>query len=95
MPVNDGTRDGWYLLLEPVTRGIQASWHRLTYDAELAAATMQQSRLTGGYTNHCFQVSGQTMIFYPGSNDSSKVSLYLLRRLRLRPDLPRHARSTR
>ena len=32
MPANDGSTDGWYMLLEPVVDGYQASWHRLAYD---------------------------------------------------------------
>jgi predicted phosphodiesterase len=32
MPANDGGSHGWYLLLEPRDRGIDASWHRLDYD---------------------------------------------------------------
>ncbi|MDJ0741159.1 MAG: metallophosphoesterase family protein [Gammaproteobacteria bacterium] len=43
MPANDGTPDGWYLLLTPRDDGVHASWHRLAYpyqatrDAMLAA----------------------------------------------------------
>ncbi|MDX2472781.1 MAG: metallophosphoesterase family protein [Candidatus Krumholzibacteria bacterium] len=51
LPANDGTRDGWYLLLEPTTSGSQASWHRLVYDAEQAAAAMRNRGLSGGYGN--------------------------------------------
>jgi len=32
MPANDGGSHGWYLLLEPSGRSIQASWHQLDYD---------------------------------------------------------------
>ena len=32
MPANDGSADGWYMLLEPTTHGFRASWHRLSYD---------------------------------------------------------------
>jgi predicted phosphodiesterase len=49
MPANDGTGSGWYLLLEPRLKGFRASWQRLSYPAELAAATMRQKQLTGGY----------------------------------------------
>jgi len=54
MPANDGTRDGWYLLLAPETRGFQASWHRLSYAAERAVSTMQRNQLTGGYHETLF-----------------------------------------
>ena len=37
MPANDGTADGWYLLLEPGPDSIAASWHRLPYDHAAAS----------------------------------------------------------
>ncbi len=49
LPANDGTRDGWYLLLEPTTSGSRASWHRLVYDAKQAAAAMRTRGLSGDY----------------------------------------------
>jgi hypothetical protein len=33
LPANDGSSDGWYMLLEPLDSGFLASWHRLQYDA--------------------------------------------------------------
>ena len=32
MPANDGTVDGWYMLIESEDLGSQVSWHRLEYD---------------------------------------------------------------
>ncbi|RDE24899.1 metallophosphoesterase [Motiliproteus coralliicola] len=50
MPANDGSRDGWYLLLQPLEgAGLKASWHRLAYDAELAAQRMRLQGLDNGY----------------------------------------------
>ena len=37
MPANDGTPDGWYLLLEPGPDAVEASWHRLAYDHAAAS----------------------------------------------------------
>jgi len=37
MPANDGTADGWYMLIEPEDGFIRVSWHRLDYDHESAA----------------------------------------------------------
>ncbi len=31
MPANDGSSDGWYMLIEPTDDGPSASWHRLAY----------------------------------------------------------------
>ncbi len=37
MPANDGTTDGWYMLLETGADGARASWHRLQYDHRAAS----------------------------------------------------------
>lgn len=49
LPANDGTPDGWYLLLTPDDTGVTASWHRLHYDAAAAAAAMRTQGLENGY----------------------------------------------
>jgi len=49
MPANDGTTDGWYMLLEPVKHGISVSWYRLSYDYHLAAEHMRQAGLNTAY----------------------------------------------
>ena len=49
MPANDGTRDGWYLLLDLEPSAITARWHRLTYDAQRASTVMQDNGLCDGY----------------------------------------------
>jgi predicted phosphodiesterase len=49
MPANDGTADGWYMLLKPQGNALQASWHRLEYDAQGAARAMQKARLPFAY----------------------------------------------
>ena len=36
LPANDGSSDGWYMLLEPLDSGFLASWHRLHYDARIS-----------------------------------------------------------
>jgi hypothetical protein len=57
MPANDGTRDGWYLLLEPNKSSVLCSWRRLTYDAMGARSNMLQSGLDNGYADAL--ISGQ------------------------------------
>lgn len=47
MPANDGTQNGWYLLIEPVGDKLQASWHRLNYPAGQARDAMLKAGLTG------------------------------------------------
>jgi len=39
MPANDGTPEGWYMLLEPVAGSFHVSWHRLVYDYRLSHRT--------------------------------------------------------
>jgi predicted phosphodiesterase len=49
MPANDGTRDGWYLLLTPEAQGVRCEWCRLAYDAEAAYAAMLEAGRSDGY----------------------------------------------
>ena len=48
LPANDGSTDGWYMLLDPVESGFQASWYRLPYDASIS----QGSTLAAGMTEY-------------------------------------------
>ena len=48
LPANDGSTDGWYMLLDPVESGFQASWYRLQYDASIS----QGSTLAAGMTEY-------------------------------------------
>ncbi|MET3998095.1 putative phosphodiesterase [Marinobacterium sp. MBR-109] len=49
MPANDGTQDGWYLLLKPDNDDISAHWHRLPYQAQQSRQRMQQADLCDAY----------------------------------------------
>jgi len=51
MPANDGTPDGWYLLLEPNRDGVCARWHRLPYPAAQSARQMLESGLSSAYAD--------------------------------------------
>lgn len=51
MPANDGTQDGWYLLIEPMGEQLQASWHRLHYPALKAQQAMLSAGLSSGYAD--------------------------------------------
>lgn len=51
MPANDGTADGWYLLLEPDQSGVRAHWHRLPYPAAQSAEQMLRSGLSPAYAD--------------------------------------------
>jgi predicted phosphodiesterase len=49
LPANDGTPDGWYLLLTPETTGIRCRWQRLAYVAVQSGHSMCEAGLTAGY----------------------------------------------
>ncbi|AKH21667.1 metallophosphoesterase family protein [Sedimenticola thiotaurini] len=50
LPANDGTPDGWYLLLETEGEQVRASWHRLSYDHRRASRRMGEAGLDTGYS---------------------------------------------
>ena len=47
IPANDGTRDGWYLLLIPENGSIRCQWQRLRYDAGTTGQKMRTAGLAG------------------------------------------------
>lgn len=49
MPANDGTQDGWYMLLMPLDGRMDVSWHRLKYEAQNTADTMSNEGLNTAY----------------------------------------------
>lgn len=49
LPANDGTPDGWYLLLSPEDDHLRCSWQRLHYPADESVLAMQSAGLVNGY----------------------------------------------
>lgn len=49
MPANDGTQDGWYLLLETSGNKIHSTWHRLPFDTNSASEAMRHAGLGQAY----------------------------------------------
>ncbi|MCU7829322.1 MAG: metallophosphoesterase family protein [Candidatus Thiodiazotropha sp. (ex Myrtea sp. 'scaly one' KF741663)] len=49
MPANDGTQDGWFLLLYPMEAGVRCEWHRLFYNARAAQQAMYDAGQDNGY----------------------------------------------
>lgn len=49
MPANDGTPEGWYLLLTPQGDKIRCSWKRLSYLAIQSGQNMREAGLQSGY----------------------------------------------
>lgn len=54
MPANDGTADGWYMLLQPKTTGIEVSWHRLSYSVAPTVESMEEAGISKAYAD-CLQ----------------------------------------
>ncbi len=46
LPANDGSVDGWYMLLEPEGSGFEVSWHRLSYDADISRSSTRAAGMT-------------------------------------------------
>ncbi|MBW6509033.1 MAG: metallophosphatase family protein [Desulfuromonadales bacterium] len=51
LPANDGTLDGWYLLLCPEKEAVVCRWQRLSYPAARTAEVMRSRGLVNGYTD--------------------------------------------
>ncbi len=51
LPANDGTQDGWYLLLTPEQGCTRFSWQRLSYAAEQTQQKMVAAGLNAGYAD--------------------------------------------
>ncbi len=51
MPANDGTRDGWYMLLDHAAAQLQAHWRRLAYPCGDTRQTMHRAGLNSGYAD--------------------------------------------
>lgn len=54
MPANDGTSEGWYMLITPVGERIDISWHRLAYDVQRTVNHMQREYVSAPYAQ-CLQ----------------------------------------
>ena len=51
LPANDGTADGWYLVIDHVDNMIKCEWHRLSYPSEQTRQTMLDAGLVNGYAD--------------------------------------------
>ncbi|WP_029918113.1 metallophosphoesterase family protein [Pelobacter seleniigenes] len=49
LPANDGTQDGWFMLLSPTPHGLHCRWQRLVYSAATSVEKMRAAGLSGGY----------------------------------------------
>lgn len=54
MPANDGTADGWYMLIQPMGEHIEISWHRLSYDVLHTVKHMMREKVSMPYAQ-CLQ----------------------------------------
>jgi predicted phosphodiesterase len=51
LPANDGTADGWYMVLDHVDNTIKAEWRRLSYPADQTRQLMLDAGLVSGYAD--------------------------------------------
>jgi len=51
LPANDGTANGWYLVIDHVDNRIKCEWHRLSYPSEQTRQTMLDAGLVNGYAD--------------------------------------------
>ena len=49
MPANDGSLDGWYLILHPEPDHIVARWYRLPFDTGSTVSAMERAGLSAPY----------------------------------------------
>ncbi len=49
MPANDGTPDGWFMVIKPEAGMLKIEWQRLPYDYQAAAESMSENGLKNGY----------------------------------------------
>lgn len=54
MPANDGTPDGWYMIIQPTDKGVEVSWHRLEYDEQASISAMTDAQISQPYAR-CLQ----------------------------------------
>ncbi len=72
MPANDGTTDGWYMLLTPQDNRIRVSWHRLHYDATAAAAAMTTAGLPADYRDALLSGRWPSMDILPATEQNQQ-----------------------
>ena len=51
LPANDGTADGWYLVIDHNNDILKGAWHRLRYPAEQTRQAMLDAGLVSGYAD--------------------------------------------
>ncbi|MGI9318753.1 MAG: metallophosphoesterase family protein [bacterium] len=83
MPANDGTRDGWYMLLQPDETGVVSSWHRLPFDATSAAESMRLAGLGDSYRKALLTGLWPSMDILPHTEQSKRGEPLQLPLLRL------------
>jgi len=72
LPANDGTQDGWYLLLTPEKDQIRCSWQRLSYAAEQAYQNMCAAGLKSGYAETLLNGLWPSMDVLPATEQSNR-----------------------
>ncbi|MFK5925394.1 MAG: metallophosphoesterase family protein [Desulfuromusa sp.] len=72
LPANDGTQNGWYLLLTPKDDHIHCSWQQLNYNAEQSHRNMTTAGLCGGYSETLLNGLWPSMDVLPAIEQSQR-----------------------
>ena len=81
LPANDGTPDGWYLLLTPETNGIRCSWQRLSYAAIQSGHNMRKAGLKSGYAETMVTGLWPSMDILPASEKAQRGKAIVMKDL--------------
>jgi predicted phosphodiesterase len=71
LPANDGSSDGWFMLLEPDDTGFQVSWHRLSYDAKFSHISTKKAGM-GEYAQALIDGLWPSMDVLPDQEQSNQ-----------------------
>ncbi len=70
LPANDGTPDGWYLVLRPAGERLVCRWQRLRYPVEQTVRKMQSAGMVNGYAGTLHTGLWPSMDVLPGAERS-------------------------
>lgn len=83
LPANDGTQDGWYLLLIPDNDEVAAHWHRLRYDPNAESTGMRSKGMKTDYAETLLTGLWPSMDVLPASERHKHGKRLELRPMRL------------
>ncbi|MDV7340621.1 metallophosphoesterase family protein [Terasakiella sp. A23] len=85
MPANDGGAHTWYCLIEPDERGLDVSFHQLSYDFAMTADKMRAQGLAEGYASALSSGLWPSLDVLPEVEKKNQGQGLSLSRLRINP----------